>query len=80
MVERFAFCEVFGRPGVKVKESASRMEMITSTTVLLNHADGEDTRFSTMSVPLVNNLLGNCFRVIIIGAHQAKFRIHRMGI
>ena len=38
--------------------------------VLRNHVDGADTRFVTMSVPLVNTLLGKFHGVIRIGSYQ----------
>ena len=46
-------------PGIKVKESAARMENISSAMVLHKHVDGTDTIFSTISGPLVNNILVN---------------------
>ena len=52
------FCEGLGRPRRKVKESAARMEKITSTMALHKHVYGSDNRFSTMVEPLANNSLG----------------------
>ena len=53
----FPFCEGIGRPGIKVKESADRMENIPSTMVLHKHVDEADTRFATMAGTLVKNPL-----------------------
>ena len=39
--------------------------------VLHKDIDGEDTRFFTMTVPLVKNSLGRCIGVIRIGTYQA---------
>ena len=66
-LQRFPFCEDIGRSVRKLKQSAARMENIPSTTVLHNHADGADTRFATMTGPLVNNPLGKWLEVIIRG-------------
>ena len=48
------------------------MENIAFTMVLHNHLDGEDTIFSTMSVPLVNNPLERWLGVTRRGSHQAE--------
>ena len=47
------------------------MEKIPSTMVLHKHVDGADTRFATVTEPLVNNLLGKWLRVIRIVTYQA---------
>ena len=57
MASAFEFCEGLGRPGIKVKEYAVSMEKIPSTMVLNKHVNGTETRFTTMSGPLVNNPL-----------------------
>ena len=54
-----------------MKESSARMENRLSTVVLHNHIDGEDTRFSTMEVPLEKNTLVKWLEVIRRGAYQA---------
>ena len=55
--QRLHFCEGLGSPGRKGKEAEARMENIPSTMVLHKNVDEADTRFSTMSGPLANNLL-----------------------
>ena len=67
----FPFYGGIGRPGIKVKESAARLEYIPSTMVLHKHLDGTDTVFFTMSAPLVKENLGEWLRVIRRGTHQA---------
>ena len=47
------------------------MENIPYTMVIHKHVDGVDTRFSTMSVPSVNNPLVKCLGVIRRGTYQA---------
>ena len=42
-----------------MKESASRMENIPSTTVIQKHVDGDEAKFSTIAGPLVKNPLEN---------------------
>ena len=63
--QSFPICEGLGRPGIKVKELSARMENIPSAMVLHKHVDGAETRFSTMAVPLVNNIFGKWLGVII---------------
>ena len=53
-----------------MKESAARMENIPSTMVLHKHVYGEDTRFSTIEEPLVDNPLEKCLGVIRRGTYQ----------
>ena len=53
------------------------MDKIPSTMVLQRHADGVDTMFSTMSVPLVKTLLGEWLGVIIRGSYQAASKDSR---
>ena len=65
-------------PGRKVKESATRMENITSIMVLQKHVYGADTRFSTMPVPLVNNPMGGCLGVIRRGSYQSSYEYIRL--
>ena len=67
----FPFCEGIGRPGIKVKESADRMENIPSTMVLHKHVDGTDTIFSITAGPLYNNPLEKWLGVIRRGTYQA---------
>ena len=69
--KRLHFCEGLGRPGIKVKESASSMEMIPSTMMLHKHIDGVGTRFATMAGPLVKNILLKWLGVIRRGTYQA---------
>ena len=71
-LKRFPFCEGLGTPGRKVKESASRMETIPPTMVLHKHVDGEDTRFTTISRPLVSNTPVKWIGVIRGGTYQAS--------
>ena len=54
-----------------MKESASRMENVLSTMVLLKHVHGADTRFATMVAPLVNNPLDKWFGLIRRGTYQS---------
>ena len=49
------------------------MEKIPPTMVLQNNVDGEDTIFTTMSVPLVKIPLGKWIEIIRRGAYQAEF-------
>ena len=53
------FCEGLGRPRRKVRESASRIEMILSTMVLHKYVYGQDTIFATTKGPLVKILWKN---------------------
>ena len=48
------------------------MEKIPPTMVLQNNVDGEDTIFTTMSVPLVKMTLGTWIEIIRRGAYQAE--------
>ena len=59
-LQHLPLCEGLGRPGNKMKESADRMEKISSTIVLHTHVDGEDTIFATTTGPLVKNPLEEC--------------------
>ena len=62
-----------GSPGRKLKESADSMGKIQFTMVIHKHVDRVDTRFSTMSGPLVNNPLGKWLGVIRIGTYQVYY-------
>ena len=73
------FCEGLVKPVRKVKESAARMEKIPYTMVLHNHLDGADTRFATMSGPLVKDPLEKFLGVIRIGTYQAASEDSRWG-
>ena len=73
----FPFCEGIGRPGIKVKESADRMENIPSTMVLHKHVDGTDTIFSITAGPLYNNPLEKWLGVIRRGNYQAASKDSR---
>ena len=53
------------------------MENIPYTMVIHKHVDGVDTRFSTMSVPSVNNPLVKCLGLIITGTYQAAYEDSR---
>ena len=48
------------------------MEKIPSKMVLQNNLDGGDTKFTTISVPLLNNSLGVLPVVIIIVTYQVS--------
>ena len=76
-LQRLPFCEGLGRPGIKVKESAARMEKIPSTMVLHRNVDGVDTRFSTMAGTLANNPLGKRLGVIRRWTYQASSKNSR---
>ena len=54
-----------------MKESASRMENISSTMVLHKNVYGANTRLSTKEGILVNNPLGKWLGVIRIGTYQS---------
>ena len=60
-----------GRPVIKVKESAARVENIPSTVVIHKHVYGMDTIFYTITGPLANNTLGELLVVIKRGTYQA---------
>ena len=49
----------------------TRMENITSKMVIHNHVDGEDTKFYTMSGPLIKNPMGKCLAGIRRRSYQA---------
>ena len=53
------------------------MENISSTMVLQKHVDGEDTRFSTMEEPLVNNPMEKLMGAIRRGTYQAAYEDSR---
>ena len=53
-----------------MNELVSRMEKMPSTMALHNNVDGADTRFFTISGPLVNNPMEKCREKIRRGVYQ----------
>ena len=72
-IQSLPFCEGPGRPGRKLKGSATATKNIIFTMVIFKKLDRVDTGFTTMSVPLVKNPMEKCIGVIRIGTHQAKY-------
>ena len=76
-LQSLPFCQGLGRPGIKLKYSAARMEKIPSNMVIHNHIDGADTIFSTITVPLANNPLVKWIGVIRRRTYQASYEDSR---
>ena len=58
-------------PGIKEKESETRMKKIPPNMVIHKHVYREESRFSTMSGPLVKDPMGKWLGVTRRGTYQA---------